>query len=92
MSRPETIDADEDDLAYAIGRYALGGISIGKAAELAGVDRWTMMDVLEETGIELRLGLRDEDDLKREVGRAFDRDPDDLSLPITTDDDVDGEE
>ena len=48
ISRPETVDADEDDLAYAIGRYALGCISIGKAAELAGVDRWTMIDVLEE--------------------------------------------
>lgn len=31
MARSETVDADEDDLAYAVGRYALGGISIGKA-------------------------------------------------------------
>ena len=76
MAHSETVDADEDDLAYAIGRYALGGISIGKAASLAGVDRSTMINVLEETGIEVRLGPQSVNDARREAAVALGEDPD----------------
>jgi len=76
MARSETVDADEDDLALAIGRYALGGISIGKAASIAGVDRSTMIDVLEETGVEVRLGPGSVEDARREVAVALGEDPD----------------
>ena len=76
MARSGTVDADEDDLAYAIGRYALGGISIGKAASLAGVDRLTMIDVLEEAGIESRLGPQTVDDARQEAAVALGEDPD----------------
>ena len=76
MARSETVDTNEDDLAYAIGRYALGGISIGKAASLAGVDRSTMINVLEETGIEVRLGPQSVDDARREAAVALGEDPD----------------
>ena len=76
MARSETVDTDEDDLAYAIGRYALGGISIGKAASLAGVDRSTIINVLKETGIEVRLGPQSVDDARREAAVALGEDPD----------------
>ena len=76
MARSETVNADEDDLAYAIGRYALGGISIGKAASLAGVNRSTMIDVLEETGVEVRLGPQSVNDARREAAVALGEDPD----------------
>jgi predicted HTH domain antitoxin len=76
MARSETVDADEDDLAYAIGRYALGGISIGKAASLARIDRWTMIDVLEEAGVEVRLGPQSVEDARREAAVALGEDPD----------------
>ena len=75
MARSETVDINEDDLAYAIGRYALGGISIGKAASLAGVDRSTMINVLEETGIEVHLGPQSVDDARREAAVALGEDP-----------------
>ena len=76
MARSETVNADEDDLAYAIGRYALGGISIGKAASLAGVNRSTMIDVLEETGVEVHLGPQSVNDARREAAVALGEDPD----------------
>jgi predicted HTH domain antitoxin len=76
MARSETVNADEDDLAYAIGRYALGGISIGKAASLAGVNRSTMINVLEETGVEVRLGPQSVNDARREAAVALGEDPD----------------
>ena len=76
MARSETVNADEDDLAYAIGRYALGGISIGKAASLAGVNRSAMIDVLEETGVEVRLGPQSVNDARREAAVALGEDPD----------------
>jgi predicted HTH domain antitoxin len=76
MARSETVNADEDDLAYAIGRYALGGISIGKAASLAGVNRSTMINLLEETGVEVRLGPQSVNDARREAAVALGEDPD----------------
>ena len=76
MAHSETTDTNEDDLAYAIGRYALGGISVGKAASLAGVDRSTMIDVLEKTSIEVRLGPQSVDDARREAAVALGEDPD----------------
>jgi len=79
MARSETVDMDEDDLAYAIGRYVLGGISIGKAASLAGVDRPTMIDVLQETGVEIRLGPRSVEDARREAAVALGENPDEYA-------------
>lgn len=63
---------DRTELAQAIGRYALGEISLGKAAELAGVSRWEMQEVLEDAGIELRLAPRNEEELEEVVGVALD--------------------
>lgn len=79
MSRPDLPPngTDEDALAYAVGRYALGGISIGKAAELADVDRWTMLEVLQDAGITPRLGPETVEDARREVAVALGEDPDD---------------
>lgn len=79
MSRPEfpPNGADEDALAYAVGRYALGGISIGKAAELADVDRWTMLEILQDTGITPRLGPKTIEDARREAAVALEENPDD---------------
>lgn len=57
MARSEPVDAD-DDLAHAVGLYALGEINEGKAAEIAGVTRWEMRDILENAGLELRHGPR----------------------------------
>lgn len=94
MSRPETPnnDADEDALAYAVGRYALGGISIGKAAELANVDRWTMLEILQETGITLRLGPENVEDARREAAVALGEDPDEYVAQFEDTDGADGDE
>lgn len=72
MARSETdVENSEDDLAYAIGRYALGKISVGRAAEIAGVSRWKMQDILESVGIQLKHGPRDTDELRQDVDVAM---------------------
>lgn len=63
---------DPTELAETIGLYALGEISLGKAAEQVGVSQWEMTTVLEEAGVEVRLGPQDEDELKDEVDVALD--------------------
>jgi predicted HTH domain antitoxin len=68
MARSETdVEDPDDDLAYAIGRYVLGGISLGGAAELAGVSRWRMMELLREHDIEIRLGPESIDEARAEA-------------------------
>ena len=68
MARSETDFEDpDDDLAYAIGRYVLSGISLGGAAELAGVSRWRMMELLREHDIEIRLGPESIDEARAEA-------------------------
>lgn len=68
MAAPEPdVEDPDDDLVYAVGRYVLGGISVGKAAELAGVSRWTMIDVLREHGVEPRLGPQSVEEAKAEA-------------------------
>jgi len=64
--------ADKQELATTIGLYVLGEISLGKAAERTGLTRWEMEEVLEEAGIELRLGPQSMDDLEDEVDVALD--------------------
>ncbi|PSQ64296.1 MAG: hypothetical protein BRD24_11170 [Halobacteriales archaeon SW_9_67_24] len=82
MAVPESIDADPDDLAHAVGLYALGEVNEGRAAEIAGVTRWQMRDILTAAGLELRLGPRSEEDLRQEVASALGRDSDDLVLEV----------
>lgn len=64
--------AGDDALALAIGRYALGDVSLGKAAEDAGMTRWEFEEVLEEAGISVTSGPRDADELEEEVETALD--------------------
>lgn len=39
-------------LDAAVGRYRDGTVSLGRAAELAGVSVWRLLDVLAERGVE----------------------------------------
>lgn len=63
---------DTEQLATTIGLYVLGEISIGKAAERTGVTRWEMEDLLQEAGVDLRLGPESMEDLESEVDVALD--------------------
>ena len=47
-------------VAAAVALYEREAITLGDAARLADVDRWTMRDILREHGVELRLGPTDE--------------------------------
>ncbi|MBO8175056.1 MAG: UPF0175 family protein [Thermococcus sp.] len=51
-------------LYLAIELYREGKISLGKAAEIARVTRWEMMEILASKGIPLQY---DEEDLKEDV-------------------------
>ncbi len=63
-----------DDLATAVGRYALGEISLGKAAESAGLSRWEFEELLEETGFTALYGPRTDEHLQAELDVARDLD------------------
>lgn len=63
---------DKEQLATPIGLYVLGEISLGKAAERAGVTRWEMEEILQEAGVELQLGPQSMDELEDEVDVALD--------------------
>jgi predicted HTH domain antitoxin len=59
-----------DELATAVGQYVLGEISLGKAAESAGMSRWEFEEVLEEAGFTALYGPRTDADLRDEIDIA----------------------
>jgi predicted HTH domain antitoxin len=77
-------DHDNERIAAAVALYERERITLGDAARLAAVDRWTMRDILHEHGVELRLGLADEDDAAYEAEAATELE--------FSDEDSDGEE
>jgi predicted HTH domain antitoxin len=60
-------DHENERIAAAVALYERERITLGDAVRLAGADRWTMRDILREHGVELRLGLVDEDDAAYKV-------------------------
>jgi predicted HTH domain antitoxin len=63
-----------DELATAVGRYVLGDLSLGRAAEAAGLSRWEFEEVLEDAGFTALYGPRTDDQLQREIDVALDID------------------
>lgn len=63
-----------DELATAVGQYVLGEISLGKAAESAGMSRWEFEEILEEAGFTALYGPRADADLRDEIDVARDLD------------------
>jgi len=63
-------DHENERIAASVALYERERITLGDAARLADADRWTMRDILREHGVELRLGLADEDDAAYEVEAA----------------------
>jgi predicted HTH domain antitoxin len=61
-----------DELATAVGQYVLGELSLGQAAEAAGLSRWEFEEVLEEAGFTALYGPRTDEDLQREIDAARD--------------------
>jgi len=62
---------DTEAFATTVGRYVLGELSLGKAAERVGLTRWEMEEVLQEAGVELRLGPQSREDLDEDVDAAL---------------------
>jgi predicted HTH domain antitoxin len=67
-----TRDAADDTLATAIGQYVLGEVSLGKAAENAGMTRWEFEELLEDAGFDALYGPRSTEELRDEVDAALD--------------------
>ena len=63
-------DHENERIAAAIALYEREEITLGDAARLAAVDRWTMRDLLREHGVDLRLGLADADEAADEAAAA----------------------
>jgi predicted HTH domain antitoxin len=61
---------EHERVAAAVALYEREAITLGDAARLADVDRWTMRDILREHGVELRFGLTNEADAEYEVEAA----------------------
>lgn len=79
-------DNENEHIAAAVALCERERSTLGSAARLADVGRWTMRDILREHGVELRFGLVDEDDAAHEVGTANgvefdDEDLDDAESP-----------
>lgn len=66
MASKASREPADDDLATAIGQYVLGEISLGKAAENAGMTRWEFEELLQEAFTAL-YGPRTAEDLQDEV-------------------------
>lgn len=62
---------DRDELASIIGKYALGDLSLGNAAEQVGVSRLRMQEILLEVGVQPRVGPESEEDARTEVENAL---------------------
>lgn len=62
---------DRDELATIIGKYALGDLSLGKAAAKVGVSRLRMQEILLEVGVQPRVGPESEEDARNEVENAL---------------------
>ena len=74
----EYFEAHENQrIAAAVALYERERITLGDAARIADVDRWTMRDLLREHNVELRLGLVDEEDATYEVEAATELEFDD---------------
>ena len=70
---------ENERIAAAVALYERERITLGDAARLADVDRWTMRDLLREHGVELRHGLADEEDAAYETEAAMELEFDDES-------------
>ena len=66
-----------EELAIAVGQYALGEISLGKAAERVGISRWKFEEFLQEIGFISLYGPRTPGELEDEIDAALDSCPDD---------------
>lgn len=65
-------DNENERIAAAVALYERERITLGDAARLADVDRWTMREILRDHGVDLRLGLVDEEDAAYESNAAKD--------------------
>jgi predicted HTH domain antitoxin len=70
-TRVDSGGGGNNDLAEAIGLFILGEISLGKAAEHAGVSRWEMESILKDAGVDRQYGPRSQDELDDEVTTAL---------------------
>lgn len=72
MASKASREPADDELATAIDRYVLGEISLGKAAENAGMTRWEFEKLLQETEFTALYGPRTTEELQDEVGVDLD--------------------
>lgn len=70
MSLDSRGGSDDVELATVVGRYALGELTLGEAAEHADVSKIRMQEILNEAGVELRLGPETSEDAQNEADVA----------------------
>jgi predicted HTH domain antitoxin len=64
----DSLSTERDErLARAVGQYALGELTVGQAAERAGLSRAEMQSTLRASSVELRVGVRDRETAIRDL-------------------------
>ena len=72
MASEASRDPPNETLVTAIGEYVLGEVSLGNAAEKAGLSRWEFEDRLFEAGFKAFYGSRTGDELAKEIESTSD--------------------
>lgn len=64
----DSLSTEPDDrLAAAVGQYALGELTLGQAAERAGVSRFELTATLRASSVDLRMGSDERATAAREL-------------------------
>lgn len=76
MASDVSVESGDEEVATAVGRYVLGEISLGKAAEQVGMTRWEFEELLREVGFTALYGPRTMDQLSEELDAVPESDAD----------------
>lgn len=74
MASDVSVEPGDEEVATAVGRYVLGEISLGEAAEQVGMNRWEFEELLQEAGFTALYGPRTMDQLAEELDVVSDAD------------------
>lgn len=74
MASDVSVEPGDEEVATAVGRYVLGEISLGQAAEQIGMTCWEFEELLHEVGFTALYGPRTMDQLVEELDVVSDAD------------------
>lgn len=67
-----TFVEEDQDLALAVGLYALGEFTLGEGADYADISKQRFLEILDKSSVKPRIGPIDISDAQKEVDQALD--------------------